>query len=155
VLIGGTRMRRVSIFGLIISVCIAVISIGSVQTAAPQTQAPAGTSPRAVLDQYCVTCHNQKLRTAGLMLDSLDVTNPSVNAELWERVIGKLRAGSMPPPGNPRPDVQTYRGVATWLENEIDRAWIAKPNPGRIGAVHRLNRTEFNNAVRDLLAIDV
>ncbi len=149
-------MRRVSLFGLFISVCIAVVSAGGVQTAAPQNQAPASTAaPRAILDQYCVTCHNQKLRTAGLMLDTLDVANPSGNAELWERVIGKLRAGSMPPSGNPRPDVGTYRAVATWLENEIDRAWIAKPNPGRIGAVHRLNRTEYNNAVRDLLAVDV
>jgi hypothetical protein len=85
----------------------------------------------------------------------LNLTNPSANAEVWERVIGKLRAGSMPPPGSPRPDEETYRTVAAWLENEIDRAWVAKPNPGRIGAVHRLNRTEYNNAIRDLFAIDL
>jgi hypothetical protein len=83
------------------------------------------------------------------------VANPSANAEVWERVIVKLRAGSMPPQGNPRPDAETYRAVATWLENEIDRAWAAKPFPGRIGAVHRLNRTEYNNAIRDLFAIDL
>jgi hypothetical protein len=112
-------------------------------------------SPRAVLDTYCVTCHNQRLRTAGLALDSLDVTAPGANPEVWERVIEKLRARAMPPPGLPRPDPATYQAVAGWLETEIDRAWGVNPNPGRINAVHRLNRTEYNNAVRDLLAVDV
>src|SRR5687767_9119068 len=83
---------------------------------------PPSSSPRVFLDTYCVTCHNQKLRTAGLALDNLDATKPHANAEVWERVIGKLRAGSMPPPGSPRPDAATYRAVATSLENEIDRA---------------------------------
>src|SRR5437867_7444051 len=130
---------------------VAVILVISTALAATQS-AP---SPRAVLDQYCITCHNEKLRTAGLALDKLDVMHPNSNAEIWERVIEKLRAGSMPPPGRPRPDTATYRAVATWLENEIDRAWAANPNPGRIGAVHRLNRTEYSNAVRDLLGINV
>ena len=112
-------------------------------------------SPRAVLDTYCVTCHNQRLRTAGLALDSLDVTTPGANPEVWERVIEKLRARAMPPPGLPRPDAATYQAVAGWLETEIDRAWAANPNPGRINAVHRLNRTEYNNAIRDLLAVDL
>jgi hypothetical protein len=112
-------------------------------------------STRAVLDTYCVTCHNQRLRTAGLALDSLDVTTPGANPEVWERVIEKLRARAMPPPGLPRPDAATYQAVAGWLETEIDRAWTASPNPGRINAVHRLNRTEYNNAIRDLLAVDL
>ena len=112
-------------------------------------------NPRALLDTYCITCHNQKLRTAGLALDSLDAATPSANAELWERVIAKLRAGSMPPPGMPRPDAAAYRAVAGLLENEIDRAWAASPNPGSISAVHRLNRTEYNNAIRDLFALDL
>jgi hypothetical protein len=89
------------------------------------------------------------------MLDTLDAANPNANPEAWERVIVKLRAQSMPPPSNPRPDVETYRSTATWLENEIDRAWTSKPYPGRIGSVHRLNRAEYNNAIRDLLAIDL
>src|SRR5206468_8438675 len=79
----------------------------------------------------------------------------SANAEIWEKVIGKLRAGSMPPPGRPRPDAATSRALAISLEQEIDRAWAAHPNPGRIVAVHRLNRAEYNNAVRDLLALDI
>src|SRR5262249_13036807 len=111
-------------------------------------------SPRAVLDTYCVTCHNQRLRTAGLALDNLDVARPDASAELWERVIAKLRAGSMPPPGRPRPDAATYRAVVGCLETELDRAWAAKPIPGRINAVQRLNRAEYNRAVRDLFALD-
>ena len=116
--------------------------------------APAA-APRAFLDTYCTTCHNQKLHTAGLALDSLDVARPGANAEVWERVVAKLRAGSMPPPGMPRPDAAAYRAVAGALENEIDRAWAASPNPGRISAVHRLNRAEYNNAIRDLFALNL
>jgi mono/diheme cytochrome c family protein len=148
-------LQRIWICALVIGVCI-VCFRSSIQTGAPQTQPAAATpAPRAVLDKYCITCHNQKLHTAGLTLDTVDVANPSANAEVWERVIGKLRAESMPPQGNPRPDPATYRAMANWLENEIDRAWTTKPNPGRIGAVHRLNRTEYNNAIRDLFALDI
>jgi hypothetical protein len=144
-------------------VALAVIGAGSCAVAtalwgaqAPATNhptTPAIADPRVFLDKYCITCHNQKLRTAGLALDTLDAAHPSANAETWERVIAKLRAGSMPPPGMPRADAATYRGIASSLENEIDRAWAASPNPGRVGAVHRLNRAEYNNAVRDLFAL--
>ena len=92
---------------------------------------------------------------AGMRLDGLDATNPAADAELWEQVIVKLRSGMMPPPGMPRPDAATYRSIATSLETDLDRAWAAAPNPGRAGSVHRLNRTEYNNAIRDLLALDV
>jgi len=114
-------------------------------------QAPA----RAFLDTYCITCHNQKLHTAGLTLDSVNAAQPSAQAEVWERVIAKLRAGSMPPPGRPRADAATYRLIASSLENEIDKSWVARPNPGRVSAVHRLNRSEYNNAIRDLFALDM
>jgi hypothetical protein len=112
-------------------------------------------SSRAFLEKYCIACHNQKVRTAELALDVIDVTNPAANAEVWERVIMKLRAGSMPPPGNPRPEASIYHRVASSLEREIDRAWEASPNPGKMNPVHRLNRMEFNNAVRDLFALDL
>jgi mono/diheme cytochrome c family protein len=148
-------MSRVRMFGLAMFFSAAIIVSASVQTAAPQAPSSSTAStPRAILEKYCITCHNEKLRTAGLALDTLDISNPSANAQIWERVIAKLRAGSMPPQGNPRPDRETYRSIATWLENEIDRAWAAKPYPGRIGAVHRLNRTEYNNAIRDLFALN-
>ena len=94
------------------------------------------------------------MRTAGLALDTLDAARPGDHPDAWERVVEKLRAGSMPPPGRPRPDAATYHTVAGWLEAELDRAWAANPRPGRIGAVHRLNRTEYANALRDLLALD-
>jgi mono/diheme cytochrome c family protein len=158
---------RAAIFALLIAAWIAVAV--SVQSSGAPQQTPAAvpntppvvssnapvSSPRAVLDAYCVTCHNQRLRTAGLALDTLDVTTPGANPDVWERVIEKLRARAMPPPGLRRPDPATYQAVAGWLETEIDRAWAANPNPGRINAVHRLNRTEYNNAIHDLLAIDL
>ncbi len=128
------------------------------QTAARQTQRPpatTSTAARAVLDQYCVACHNERLRTAGLALDTLDITQPADDADIWERVIEKLRTGAMPPPGRPRPDVATYRAVASRLEADIDRVAAANPNPGRTSTVHRLNRTEYRNAVRDVLAVDI
>ncbi len=95
------------------------------------------------------------MKTAGLMLDTLDVEHPSANAADWEKVIVKLRAGAMPPTGSPRPDQETYAGMIGWLEGELDRAWASAPNPGRIGAVHRLNRTQYNNVLRDLFALDM
>jgi Protein of unknown function (DUF1592)/Protein of unknown function (DUF1588)/Protein of unknown function (DUF1585)/Protein of unknown function (DUF1587)/Protein of unknown function (DUF1595)/Planctomycete cytochrome C len=112
-------------------------------------------TPRAFLDTYCVTCHNQKLHTAGLALDTVDLNRPAANAEVLEKVIGKLRAGSMPPPKMPRADAATYRAIAAKLENDIDQATLSHPDPGRIGAVHRLNRAEYNNAIRDLFGLDV
>jgi hypothetical protein len=132
-----------------------VFTLALVGLTTSHAQAPKSPDPRAFLNTYCITCHNGKLRTAGLALDSVDASQPSANAEVWERVIAKLEAGSMPPPGLPRPDAAAYRAVATTLENEIDKAWAAHPNPGRINAVHRLNRAEYNNAIRDLFALDL
>jgi hypothetical protein len=120
-----------------------------------QTPPPVPASDaRALFDTYCINCHNQKLRTAGLALDTLDVTDPGSNAEVWERVIAKLRAGSMPPAGMPRPPAAAYPLLAASLESDIDRAWAVHPNTGRISPVHRLNRAEYQNAVRDLFALD-
>jgi hypothetical protein len=124
------------------------------QPAAPVRSTPPSAA-QGLLDTYCVTCHNQRLSTAGLALDTLDVTRPGANAEVWEKVIARLRAGSMPPPGRPRPDAATYHAVAAALENDVDRAWAANPNPGRLTTVHRLNRAEYRNAIRDLFALDL
>ena len=131
-------------------------SAGAAQ-APPSAAVATELSPRAVLDRYCVTCHNDRLRTGGLSLDaaSVDAAHPSRDADVWERVIAKLRAGAMPPPGRPRPDAATYDAVASRLESEIDRAAAANPDPGRTSTVHRLNRTEYRNAIRDLLALDL
>jgi hypothetical protein len=114
----------------------------------------AAADPRALLDQYCVTCHNQRAKTAGLMLDQADVSNLPSSPETWEKVIKKLRAGAMPPPGNKRPDPSEYDRLIKALEEPLDRAAAAKPNPGRF-ILHRLNRTEYANSIRDLLSLDV
>jgi cytochrome c5 len=125
------------------------------QTQTPVPSAAAAAVPsRALLDQYCVTCHNQKLKTAGLMLDKADVRQVGAGADVWEKVIRKLRANAMPPSGRPRPDAATSRAFVSWLETELDRAALATPNPGR-PAVHRLNRVEYANAIRDLFGLDV
>src|SRR5436309_12127930 len=124
---------RHRILALFVVGCI-TLTLSSVQTSAGQTQpaASSAASPaKAVFDKYCITCHNQKLRTAGLELDSLDTANPVAHAEVLEKVIAKLRAGSMPPPGMPRPEVATYRAVAVALERDLDRTWEANPNPAR------------------------
>jgi mono/diheme cytochrome c family protein len=109
---------------------------------------------RAALDKYCVGCHNQKLKTANLMLDNADLTKVSEQGEMWEKVILKLKLGMMPPPGLPRPDENARLGVVQYLQTELDRAAAAHPNPGR-PLVHRLNRAEYGNAIRDLLGFDV
>ena len=147
---------RASVFAVGVGFC-AAVGLLSVRTSAGQAPAVAqvsGSTSEAVLSRYCISCHNQKAKTGGLALDALDVTNPGAHAETWEKVVEKLRAGSMPPPGRPRPDAATYLAAATELEGALDRAWAAHPDPGRIGAVHRLNRTEYANAIRDLFGLD-
>jgi mono/diheme cytochrome c family protein len=116
---------------------------------------PASAQYRAQLDTYCVTCHNQRTKTAGLLLDTLDLAAVPAHAETWEKVIRKLRTRMMPPAGQPRPDAQVYDGFASWLENEIDRAAAASPNPGTTAPFHRLNRAEYQNVIRDLLDLEV
>ena len=109
---------------------------------------------RAVLDKYCITCHNQRTKTAGLALDALDVLHVSAKATVWEKVVRKIRTGAMPPPMLPRPDQAAADGVLAWLETELDRASVEHPNPG-LPTLRRLNRSEYRNAIRDLLALEI
>ena len=133
-------------------VCLLLLAAGDfclhAQVPKPQPEA------RAVINQYCTTCHNAKLKTAGLELDALDARRPGEHAEQWEKVARKLRTAEMPPAGMPRPDPATYRAVVEQLEGALDAAWAAKPNPGRV-VVHRLNRSEYTAAIRDLLGLEV
>ncbi len=110
---------------------------------------------RELLNRYCVTCHNERLKTAGLMLEKMDVASVAVDAEAWERVVRKLGAGVMPPAGRPRPDRAALDSLRSSLETRLDRVAAANPNAGRTETFHRLNRAEYQNATRDLLAIDV
>ena len=112
----------------------------------------------ALLRRYCLTCHNRQQLDRGAVpveLESADLADVPAQAEIWEKVIRKVRTGTMPPLGRPRPDAAAADGLAAWLETEVDRAAAARPNPGRTVPLHRLNRTEYQNAVRDLLALDV
>ena len=110
---------------------------------------------RELLDRYCVTCHNGRMRTAGLALDEHDVTAVAASPAVWETVVRKLRAGAMPPAPRSRPDAATYDRFVGWLEAELDRHAAANPDPGRTEAFHRLNRTEYHHAVRDLLDLEI
>jgi hypothetical protein len=114
--------------------------------------ASSGPSGREILDKYCVTCHNQRLKTGGLALDTLDLGKVPAQAETWEKVIRKLRSGTMPPAGMRRPDPATYKSLTAWLEDQIDQS--AEPYAGR-PTLHRLNRSEYANAIRDLLSLDI
>jgi len=113
---------------------------------------PALSQDRALIDKYCVTCHNQKTKTAGLELDTADFARPSANGDVWEKVIRKVRAEMMPPVGAARPEKPALDSLAAYLETSLDKAAAANPNPGRT-VLHRLNRAEYGNAIRDLFAL--
>src|SRR6186713_3324426 len=109
---------------------------------------------RALLDQYCVSCHNQQLKTAGLMLDKADLNDIPGGAATWEKVVMKLRAGMMPPLGRPRPEQSAVTSMVSFLESHLDQAAKTHPDPGR-ASLHRLNRTEYGNAIRDLVGLQI
>jgi mono/diheme cytochrome c family protein len=148
-------MRTVAFF-LAVCTCLllptewAELSARDVQT----TAAPAAADDsRSAIQRYCVTCHNDRTKAQGLSLEGADVSRPGESPEVWERVVRKLRTRSMPPQGVPRPDEATYTTLVSWLETELDRTAAAHLNPGR-ALIRRLNRSEYGNAVRDLLALD-
>jgi hypothetical protein len=121
--------------------------------------ASAGPSPassqRQFLDRYCATCHNGRVKAGGLSLVAVDLSRPGARPELWEKVARKVRTGVMPPPNMPQPPEAERLAMLTRLEASLDAAWAAKPNPGRTETLRRLNRTEYQNAIRDLLALDI
>jgi Protein of unknown function (DUF1592)/Protein of unknown function (DUF1588)/Protein of unknown function (DUF1587)/Protein of unknown function (DUF1585)/Protein of unknown function (DUF1595) len=140
-------MRRASFL-----VAIVLALLGCVRSAILHATSPASSDP--FLDRYCVTCHNQRLVTAGLALDAAGVNETGGKSEIWERVVRKLRSGSMPPVGAPRPDEAAVDQFVAALEAALDQAAVAHPNPGRV-PVRRLNRAEYTNAIRDLLGVEI
>ncbi len=113
---------------------------------------------RVLFTRYCLTCHNDTLAARGTVpvaFEHLDLANIGADAEIWEQVIRKMRAGVMPPAGRPRPDASASERFVSWLETTLDASATVRPNPGRTQAFHRLNRAEYRNAVRDLLHLDV
>ncbi len=117
-------------------------------------QAGSAADYKALVDKYCVDCHDPIENRGGLSLDDVDFTDVSQHARILERVVTKVRGSAMPPVGKPRPDPATYQGFATWLETELDRNAGKHPNPGR-PAPYRLNRAEYKNAIRDLVGLDI
>jgi len=147
------------------AVALALVSTGStgLRAAAFQTNSqaaapaavPAAIAPyKATIDQYCVTCHNQRAKTAGLALDMMDLTKLPEHADIWEKAIMKLRGHLMPPPNAKQPEPIAAESLVTWLENTLDQAAAAKPNPGSV-SLHRLNRSEYSASIKELLDIDI
>ena len=166
----GTRTAwwPLAAFALAVAVSGPVASVAAPHEGA-STAAAAAATVEATLDRYCVTCHSERvvegrgtapsmlvsqLREIGLAFDTLDLADLGDHTDIWERVVRKLESRTMPPVGRPRPDEETYEAVAGWLEAALDRHAAEVPNPGRRPALHRLSRTEYRNAVRDLLALD-
>ena len=144
-----TRSLRAALAGTL-------LLAGSASQAAAQPAGPGAAARHAALiERYCAGCHNDRLQTAGLVLDPAELADVGADPERWEKVVRKLRAGMMPPVGRPRPDEAARRGLVTWLQAELDGAARRNPNPGRVDGLRRLSRTEYRNAIRDLLALDV
>jgi mono/diheme cytochrome c family protein len=115
---------------------------------------PSPDAAQAMVNRYCTNCHNEDLKTGGVSLTGVRASAVGAAAGTWEKVFRKVRTGEMPPFGMPRPDAPVIASFTTWLETELDRAALARPNPGT-PSIHRLNRVEYGNAVRDLLALDL
>ena len=156
----GKLLRAIGLVLLTACGVQAARAAGAAQQPAPQatpmTRAvPSSASDqRALLDKYCVGCHSERVKTAGLSLQALDVAHVEQGAEAWEKVAAKLRTRTMPPAQMPQPDQAASTAFLSWLEHELDVAAAAAPNPGRM-PIHRLNRPEYANAIRDLLALDI
>src|SRR6185369_11718252 len=164
---GSMRLRNTLRIGLIVLAATLLVSVqlrtsaqavATVNPGEPKGSPLQGSplqSQRQFLDRYCVNCHNDRLKTGGLSLDQVDVSKPDAQPEVWEKVAHKLRTGVMPPSNMLQPPKADRVAMAAWLETSLDAAWLAKPNPGRTETLRRLNRTEYQNAIRDLLALDV
>ena len=153
-------MKRRLMFLVGATCAISVFGYG-LRGSAQQAPASAAAKPasvaanhQAVLSKYCVTCHNERVKSGNLVLTTLDISTPGKDIESWEKVIRKVGTGAMPPVGRARPDKATADSLVQYLETELDRAALAHPDPGRT-RVQRLNRVEYKNAIRDLLALDV
>jgi hypothetical protein len=158
------RSPSAAILGVIVVFGIAYTATDAARQSVPPAAGTPAASPvagaaaqRALLNRYCISCHNDKVKTGGLALDTIDVEHVEDNTAVWEKAVRKLRARAMPPagPGRPRPDEAGYESLIGYLESSLDRAAAQAPNPGRTDTFHRLNRTEYQNAVRDVLALDI
>jgi len=148
------KHKKIRLLSAAAAVAALFLMVRDARTQVPTRQQDSRQASEAAVKQYCIGCHNAKLKTGGVVLDPATLGQPASDAEIWERAIRQLRARSMPPVPMPRPDAATYDKVASYLEFELDSAAAAKPNPGDLPNLHRLTRTEYSNAIRDLLAVD-
>jgi mono/diheme cytochrome c family protein len=147
---------KLCVAGLAATLLLSVqVKISAQQSNAASAGSSSSSSQHQFLDRYCATCHNERLKSGGLSLAQIDVSRPGAQPELWEKVVRKLHTGVMPPPNMPQPSDADRHAILTWLETSLDAASAAKPNPGRTETLRRLNRTEYQNAIRDLLALDI
>src|SRR5262245_57858760 len=147
---------KIGFAGLAASLLVAVqVKMSAQQSNAASADPSPTSSQRQFLDRYCATCHNEQLKSGGLSLVQVDLSRPGAQPELWEKVVRKLRTGVMPPPNMPQPSEADRLAILTWLEKSLDAASAAKLNPGRTETLRHLNRTEYQNAIRDLLALDI
>src|SRR5262245_26071488 len=131
--------------------CLALMRTQAQTPVEPATQSPAASSQRQFIDRYCVTCYNDRFMSGVLILERVDASRPDTLPEVWEKVVHKLRTGVMPPSNMLQPPKADRIALVTWLETSLDAASAANPNPGRTETLRRLNRTEYQNAIRDLL----
>jgi mono/diheme cytochrome c family protein len=157
--VSGQTLARAGVLCAVLAVWVAAVPAKwSPSAAAQTTPASPVAAQKATFDRYCLTCHTTRQKDRGIVpiaLDTLDMSRVASDAAVWEKVVLKLRAGVMPPASAPRPDKTTHDALASWLEGELDRSWNANPDPGRTEPLHRLNRAEYRNAVRDLLDLDL
>jgi hypothetical protein len=147
---------KLGLAGLAAALLLSVqVEIRAQQTDAASSEPSPTSSQRQFLDRYCTTCHDQRLKTGGLSLAQVDLLRLGAQPELWEKVVRKLHAGVMPPPGMPQPPEADRRAMLTRLETSLDAAAAANLNPGRTETLRHLTRTEYQNAIRDLLALDI
>jgi cytochrome c5 len=150
-------MRNLRLSGALIAVALLACSwtwLDAREQSVAQPRPAAAQSHKATLDKYCVTCHSDRLKTAGLTLESIDTTNIAAAPDVWEKVVRKVRVGMMPPQGSPAPDATSRTALVTWLTGQLDAHAATHPDPGR-PLVHRLNRAEYGNAIRDLLDLEI
>jgi hypothetical protein len=151
-------MRRTTLFLAGLGFVASAFAVSSQTASARQAQAGQTSdvvaANQATIQKYCFSCHNEKVKSGGLTLSTLDLSRAAEKPEVWEHVIRKVRTGAMPPAGRPRPDKAAADSLATYLETELDKAALANPNPGRT-ALARLNRAEYRNAVRDVLGLEI
>src|SRR5690242_7370683 len=147
-----TRAWHIALLGI----PTAILLVAPAQSGAQSGKAtPATGNHRQFFERYCLSCHNERLKSGGLSLTSADAVRPEAMPQLWERVVRKLRTRVMPPPAAEQPNDSDRQGILTWLETPLDAAYAFRPTPGRTETLRRLNRTEYQNSIRDLLAVEI